>query len=62
MRDLYRPGSGMTFRRLWVLVRTLPAEARVWAALRAAEEKALKPTPEKIRERQAYYDRLGSAD
>jgi hypothetical protein len=38
-----------------VLIRGLPAEAWLWAEIEAAEKKALKPTEEKIRERQEFY-------
>lgn len=38
-----------------VVIRALPPEAVLWAAVREAEEKAKKPTVEKIRERQAFY-------
>ncbi len=58
LRDLYRRGSGLTLRRLLVLVRGLPADAVLWDAMREAEAKALRPTVEKIRERQAHYARL----
>jgi hypothetical protein len=40
-----------------VLVRALPPEAILWAVMREAEEKALKPTPEQIRARAAHYAR-----
>lgn len=30
LRDLWRPGGGLTWRRLVVLLRWLPAEATVW--------------------------------
>jgi hypothetical protein len=55
LRDLYRKGSGMTLRRLHVLVRALPPDAVLWAVIREAEAKANKPSVDKIRERQAYY-------
>lgn len=55
MRDLYRPGSGMTLRRLGVLIRGLPHNASLWAEMSQAREKSLKPTPEQIRARQARY-------
>ena len=45
----------MTPRRLMVLVRALPADSMLWAVIRESEEKTLKPTAEKIRERQAHY-------
>lgn len=55
MRDLWRRGSGLTLRRLMVLVRALPPEAVLWAAMREAEAKAKKPTVEQIRARAAHY-------
>lgn len=56
LRDLFRPGSGLSWRRLGVLIEWLPAEAPLWAELRAAHERSLKPTPEQIRERAAHYN------
>lgn len=56
-RDLWRRGSGLTLRRLGVLVRGLPPDARLWAVLQAEHEKSLKPTPERIRERAEHYKR-----
>lgn len=58
LRNLYRRGTGLTPRRLNVLIRRLPPDALVWAEVQAAYEKSLKPTPEQIRARQAHYDRL----
>ena len=55
MRDLWRRGSGMSLRRLWVLVRALPEDALVRLELAEAEEKAAKPTPDLIRARQEAY-------
>lgn len=57
LRDLNRRGSGMTLRRLLVLIRALPPGAVLWAVMREAEEKAHKPTPEQIRARAARYAR-----
>lgn len=63
LRDLWRPGSGLTLRRLHVLVRALPPEALLWAVMREAEDRAKIPTVEKIRERQEFYaKRAASAD
>jgi len=45
----------LTLRRLMVLVRALPSDALVWQVREEAERKALKPTPDKIRDRQAHY-------
>ena len=56
-RDLWRPDSGMTPRRLMVLVRALPAGSPLDHALAAEREKANKPTPDQIRERADYYRR-----
>lgn len=62
LRDLYRPGSGMTLRRLNVLVDWLPPEARVWQAQRAAQEKSQSTSKiSKLRERQAFYDKQKEA-
>lgn len=55
LRDLFRPGSGMTLRRLYVLVSGLPPHAGIWQAVQAAHEKSLKPTEQQLRERQARY-------
>lgn len=55
LRNLYRPGSGMTPRRLVSLIGRLPSDAWVWAEQEAAEKAALKPTEDKIRERQEFY-------
>jgi hypothetical protein len=55
MRDLWRRGSGMTLRRLMVLIRALPGDGVLWSAVREAEKKALKPTVEQIRARAAHY-------
>jgi hypothetical protein len=55
-RDLWRRGSGLTLRRLWVLLKALPPDAPLWAVLQAEHEKSLKPTPEQIRERARYYE------
>ena len=55
VRDWFRPGSGLTLRRLLSLVRGLPHSAPLWRALEAAEEQEKKATPELIRERQAEW-------
>jgi hypothetical protein len=55
LRDLYRRGSGMTPRRLWVLIRALPEEALTWRAIHAETIQAQKPTIDLIRERAAHY-------
>jgi hypothetical protein len=54
-RNLWRPGSGLTLRRLFVLVKALPYEGMFKTEVRAAAEKALKPTVAQLRERQAFY-------
>lgn len=56
LRDLWRRGSGLTPRRLWVLIRALPPDALLWHEVQKAQDKALKPTEESIRDRQAYWD------
>lgn len=67
LRDLYRPGSGLTPRRLLVLIRALPAPtafspgALLWSVLEQEATAARKPKVEKIRERAAYYERLREA-
>lgn len=61
LRDLWRKGSDLTLRRLFVLVRGLPVDAVVWGVIREAEAKALKPSVEKIRARQAHYDKQREA-
>jgi hypothetical protein len=61
LRDLWRKGSGLTLRRLFVLIRSLPYESVTWSLVREDEEKALKPSVDKIRERQAHYARQREA-
>lgn len=61
LRDLYRPGSGLTLRRLNLLVSALPPDALLWGELQAAKKKAEIPTVDQIRARQAHYDRLREA-
>ena len=57
LRSLYRRGSGLTLRRLSVLIKYLPPHSPLWPVLEAAEAKAQKPTTDRIRERQAHYNR-----
>lgn len=57
LRDVYRPGSGMTLRRLWVLIRALPVDSPTWDAIRAETVQAQKPTTDLIRERAEHYAR-----
>lgn len=45
----------MTLRRVLVLIRGLPGDCRFWQTVRAADEKALKPTPQQIRDRAKKY-------
>ena len=56
LRDLYRPGSSMTLRRLRVLVDALPADAllrlRVAHAQKAADDAAKLA---RLRQRQSHY-------
>jgi len=59
LRDLHRRGSGMTFRRLWVLLRMLPHEGWLWSAVRQAEEKAKIPTVDQIKARAEHYRSRG---
>lgn len=56
LRNLYRRGSGLTPRRLWVPLRGLPTDAPVWLDVRAAEEAAAKSEPDEIRDRQAAFE------
>jgi hypothetical protein len=60
LRDLYRPGTGLTFRRLKMLVTSLPPNALVWLEQDAAAEKAKIPTPDKIKSRQEYWKARGN--
>lgn len=55
LRDLYRPGSTLTPRRLWLLIGRLPAEAQV----RVEYEAKKQHTSDRIRERQALYSKGG---
>lgn len=58
LRDLWRPGSGMTMRRLLVLIWGLPRDSITHQLRVEAEQKALIPTADKIRERQEHYRRM----
>lgn len=40
LSDLFRPGTDMTVRRAWVLVRGLPLHARLWGAADAELKQA----------------------
>lgn len=53
LRSLYRRGSGMTLRRLWVLIQGLRYDSPFWAALEKAEQQS---TVDKLRARQAHYE------
>lgn len=55
LRDLYRRGSGLTLRRLQVLIKGLPYDASFWAALEAEKQAEQKPAADKIRERAEFY-------
>lgn len=55
LRNLYRPGSGMTLRRLYVLLRGLPYDGLFKTEMRDAAEKAQIPQAEVIRARAARY-------
>lgn len=59
LRDLYRPGGGLTLRRLQVLVMSLPHDAWVWLEQRAAAEKAKIPAKDAIKSRQEYWKSKG---
>lgn len=58
LRDMWRPGSGLTLRRIWVLLHALPAESATWLAIAAKAEQAEKPTPDKLRDRAEHYRQL----
>lgn len=56
LRDLYRPGSGLTLRRLFVLLRGLRwMDSPLWHEIEAAQKAALIPKADEIRERQAAW-------
>ena len=63
LRDLYRRGSGLTLRRLSVLVRHLPYDAPLWVVLDSedAEDEQQEPeqprqaAPDQIRDRAEFY-------
>lgn len=52
----------MTLRRLLVLLRGLPFDSEFKAEVRAAYERSLIATPEKIRARQAHYEQRRAAE
>lgn len=58
LRDMYRPGSGMTLRRLLVLIRALPPDSLTHSTLASEQEKSL-TSAERLRERQAAYESKG---
>lgn len=60
-RDLYRRGSGLTPRRLLVLIKALPYDAPLWESMRAAEEAAKVAKPDEIRSRQAAWEARNAA-
>lgn len=58
LRDVWLPRGGpsrLTLRRLWVLIKALPADALTWREWHALQEKAKKPTVQAIRDRAAYW-------
>lgn len=55
-RDLHRRGSGLTLRRLFVLLRAIPEDDPLWVEVREAEAKAQRPKPDQIRDRQAAFE------
>lgn len=59
LRDFWRRGSGLTARRLLLLVQSLPHDALLWQVLEADKQKALTGN-DRLRERQAYYDQGGT--
>lgn len=54
LRDVFRRGSGMTFRRLWVLIHGLPYDSNTKAGIRASQETSL-TSVDRLRARQAHY-------
>jgi hypothetical protein len=56
LRDLWRRGSGMSLRRLQVLIQALPDDALVRREVRAEIEAAKKPKPDEIRDRAAAWE------
>ena len=54
VRDVFRVGSGMTFRRLRVLIEGLPWDSNTMTAIRESQVSSL-TAAERIRERQAHY-------
>lgn len=62
LRDLYRRGSGLTLRRLGVLIRNLPSDAALWDEVRGAQERAESDRKvSKLEDRQNSYQRRGGA-
>lgn len=47
-------------RKLYVLLKALPADAPLWGAIKAAEEAALKPQADQIRDRTKYWADRGN--
>lgn len=60
-RDLYRRGSGLTLRRLLVLIRALPYDSLLHETLRAQAEDEKKPKADEIRERAEAWKRRNEA-
>lgn len=54
-RDLYRPGAGLTLRRLGVLLKALPYDSPLYEQLRREAEAAQVPKADEIRDRQAAW-------
>lgn len=61
LRDLWRRGSGLTLRRLFVLLKGLPPDSQFKAEMAAAAERANKPSLEQLRARQAHYSKREGA-
>jgi hypothetical protein len=61
LRDLARPESGLTLRRLSVLVNGLPFDSQTWRIRVQQYEQAQKATPDRIRSRQAEWKRRNEA-
>lgn len=61
LRDVYRRGSGLTLRRLLVLIKALPHDAPLWGSLEAAAEEAVKAKPDELRDRQKSWEARNAA-
>lgn len=60
-RDLWRSGSGLTLRRLLVLVQALPPDSLTHLTINAQRESSL-VSADRLREREAFYNRNSKGD